>query len=316
MSYAAISFHFDSLGEAYGFPDNYQDPSFSEIAQRFFDIAERRGFRYTIFIIARDLEREENRRAVKRWSLDGHEIGSHSYSHRFDFGALGRRFIRRDLQKAHDLIMETTGTAPTGFSAPAWSSSNDLTAVLEELAYTYDASLMPSWLRYPAMAMAALNYLGTRRVYYCVHQRHVLHPLFGNPRTQVSPGGVLQMPLPTDRYRFASWHTVAFALGWKTHERILRRALDEVEAFYYVVHPADLLSGELLKKDSKIHLARVHVPLDIKKRYLEDSLDIIQKSGRKIVTMGELADAVRPGRDSRSRCHAAGLQTEGDRCAG
>ncbi len=296
MSYAAISFHFDSLGEAYGFPDGYDDPSYGEIAEMFFTIAERRGFRYTIFIIARDLEKEENRRAVKRWALHGHEIGSHSYSHRFDFGAMGRRFIRQDLQQAHDLIARTTGAAPAGFSAPAWSSSDDLTAVLEELGYAYDASLMPSWLRYGALAKTALNYLGTRRVYSCVHQRHLLQPLLGNPRTHVSPRGVLQMPVPTDRYRFACWHTVAFFLGWKAHERILRRVLDEVEAFYYVVHPADLLSAELLRKESKIHLARVHVPLDIKRRYLEDSLDIIQKSGREIVTMGELAKVVHPSK--------------------
>ena len=56
MKYAAMNINFDSLGEAYGFPEGWRDPSFHEVADRLLDIADRYGFKYSIYIIAKDLD--------------------------------------------------------------------------------------------------------------------------------------------------------------------------------------------------------------------------------------------------------------------
>lgn len=290
MNYASIAFHFDSLGEAYDYPAGYVDPSFTVLAERMFEAASPFDFKYTIFVIGRDLEFEANRRAVQQWFRSGHEIASHSYCHRYDYGAFSQSAIKQDIERAQNLIEQTTGRKPLGFTAPAWSSSPRVTAALEELGYLYDASLMPSWLRYAALGKTALNFLATKRFFYAVNQRDPVYPLLGRRQWHTTERGLVRIPVPTDRYRWATWHTVAFVFGWKRHEAILRRALDEVEAFHYVVHPADVLSDELLLKESNLRLARVSVPLDIKKRYLHDSFDIIARSGRKIVTMQEMTD--------------------------
>ena len=54
MSFASIALHVDSLAEAYGYPEGYDDPTFSEIASRFFEISERYQFRYSTFLRIQD----------------------------------------------------------------------------------------------------------------------------------------------------------------------------------------------------------------------------------------------------------------------
>ena len=102
------------------------------------------------------------------------------------------------------------------------------------------------------------------------------------------------MPLPTNRYRMACWHTLAFEFGWNVYEKILRSCLKEVDAFYYLIHPADLMDTRDLKS-GMTHLERLKTPLETKRKYLERSIEIILESGRKIVTMEELAARYKKG---------------------
>src|SRR5262245_298697 len=114
MKYAAININFDSLSEALGFPQGFHDKTYFEIADRFFAIAKKYGFKYSIYVIGKDLEQAENRHAVQSWANNGHEIGNHSWSHRLNLGALPYDEMYREVKQAHDAIANTLGTSPHG----------------------------------------------------------------------------------------------------------------------------------------------------------------------------------------------------------
>ena len=96
MQFAAVSVNFDSLGEAYGFPENFRDPTFFEISERLLSLSRKYDFPYTIFVIGKDLEKPENRERVGQWAREGHEIGNHSWSHPLNLGALPPARVREE----------------------------------------------------------------------------------------------------------------------------------------------------------------------------------------------------------------------------
>ncbi len=300
MKYAAISINFDSLGEAYGFPPGYKDPSFFDVAERFFKIAEKYRFKYSIYLIGKDLEKPENRECVKKWASQGHEIGNHSWSHPPNLGAMNKLEIHQQVEMAHEIITKTINHEPKGFIAPAWSTSPEVVKILIELKYTYDTSGFPSWLMFPALLKLLLNHMNDRRFFKILHRKDFLYLLFGPRDSYITTGSLFKssnvsdgnsitmLPLPTNKYRIACWHTLVFMFGWKIHEKILRSCLRENNTFYYVIHPADLINKNDLLNHS-ISLERLGTPLWLKQRYLEKSIEAILKTGRKIITMEELA---------------------------
>lgn len=309
MKYAAFNINFDSLGFDYGFPSIYRDPTFFSIADRFFDLAEKYQFKYTIFIIGKDLEKYENREAVKKWSDQGHEIGNHSWSHRPDLIQLGKKEIRQDVEKAHDIIFKVTGREPKGFISRGWFCSEPLLEVLLDLNYEYDTSLFPSWLAVPMVFKIWMN-----RKNVNTSERNILalknfmYPFFGRRKEFLSIGKlyassspknldgrtrkIALLPLPTTWWRFPCWHTLAYIFGRYFHKRILKSCLNQVGGFYYLMHPADLMVVEDLMPGRPCYFTRINFPLEQKVQILEESIRMVIDSGRKVVTMQELASDV------------------------
>lgn len=61
----------------------------------------------------------------------GHEIGLHGYTHEF-VSTLDEQQQRDVLDKSVKVIHEFTGKRPRGWTAPAWSTSNETIKLLEE----------------------------------------------------------------------------------------------------------------------------------------------------------------------------------------
>ncbi len=314
MKYAAININFDSLGEAYGFPTDYRDPSFHEVADRLLEIADRYGFKYSIYIIAKDLERPENRAAVKRWAALGHEIGNHTYSHPVNLGALPPAQLHQQIEGAHRLIEDTVGVAPKGFIAPVWATSSAVLDKLIELDYEYDTSAFPSWLMYPSIAKITLNHLGNERMWSFMQRKDFGFNLLGSRRPYLSNGSLFPgrfdptrnhltvLPIPTTPGRMACWHTLAFMFDWKRYEAMVQSCLRSLDTFYYLLHPADMVQQADLDPSMKLHLERLDVPLHTKIQYFERAIEMILADGREIVTMRVLAQ---DAHDRLSRSHAA-----------
>lgn len=296
MKFAGIAFHVDSLNEAYDFPPDYEDPTFTSIADRFLGLADEFNFKATCFVIGRDLEKQAHRQAVSNWSNKGHEIASHSYTHLYNFGALSEEVIRKEIAKTHEAIINTVGIAPLGFVAPNWSSSRRHLEIVQDFGYSYDASLFPSWLRFPATLKMYANCLaaGNGRSFTIINQRDMGYALAGTRKPQIlkeKDKELVLLPLPSNRFRVGCWHTLAFMFGQKTHEKILKSCLEDCEYFYYVLHPGDLIDPKEVDTSRPSNLARLDVSLEKKMSLIRSSLEIIAKSGRKIFTMAELAKA-------------------------
>ena len=305
VRYASFSLHFDSLNEAYGFPEDYSDKSFQEVGRRYLELADKYGFKYTIFIIGKDLQKPENRQLVQEWASRGHEIGNHTWSHPWNLGALKKDEIRREVEMGHEIISNTVGHEPRGFAAPAWSTSSELQKVLIDLEYAYDTSPFPSWLMYVSILMILLNTVGDARFCRTLQRKDFLFPLLGKRRAFYSEGNLYRvhgtppadgptkairvLPIPTNRYGIACWHTLVFVLPWRLHKRLITSCLDQIEAFYYVMHPADFIDRNDLDPARNNHWERLGVSIEQKREYLKQSIELILQSGREIVTLREHA---------------------------
>jgi len=307
---AAIDINFDSLGWAFSLsrPD-FRDPTYFGVADRFLALAERFGFKYTIFVIGQDLENPEVAARVRDWHQQGHEIGNHSWHHHANLGALHPDAIEREVMRAHERITEVCGAEPRGFIAPAWSTSGELLRVLDRHDYLYDTSQFSSYVMWLIATKLWWNFRGDPRQGRMMDRRDWLQNLTGRIRPfVVRPGagpaggagsgsrrGIVVLPLPVvPLLRLPCWHTLSFFLPPAGFRALLRRAL-RAEYFYYLVHPADLMDRDdlrLLAAAGNGSLERIETSLDAKREALETWLVEIKAGSQRMVTLREIAEDV------------------------
>lgn len=288
------------------------DPAFFKVADKFFKLSQDYNFKYTIFIIGKDLENIDVARRVKEWSDAGHEIANHSYTHDPNLGSLTKDKIEYEVKKSHDLITNCIGKEPRGFLSPSWSTSKDLTQVLIDVGYLYDTSVFPSYFQFLVLFKLMLTRKkGHKHFNPSFKMRRDKRAFFFAPTKPyfVRPGsiikkqddGLLIMPLPVvTPFRIPCWHTIYFPFGKKVSNWILKKALKEHEYFYYVMHPRDLIdvNNDMPKefvsnyKDELTAFEALDFPFDKKFEYMKSALDIITSSGTKFITLGEMAKKI------------------------
>jgi len=291
MSYAAVSLNLDSMDHAFGYPPGYQDPTFGPVMDRFEEFADQFRFRYSVYVIGRDLEKQRHRAKVRGWAERGHEIGNHTWNHYTNLGALPKAELTEEIHRTHAALADATGQAPNGFIAPAWSYSGRMMDVLAEQGYAYDTSLFPSLLYYPFVLKNAWNHRTQGEKFWRVlDRRDWLAPLTGS-REPYLDRGMVMLPVPSTPGPFGLtiWHTTGFLLGWEKHFAMLRAALAARKFFYYVVHPADLTCDQDFPDMPINSLERIGGSLEEKRLRFEQSLQVIADAQREWVTMRELA---------------------------
>lgn len=313
--YIAMNINFDSLFFPLGVDrTKLRDPSFFQIADRFFALSNEFKFKYTIFIIGRDLENPEVFARVRQWASAGHEIGNHTYTHETRLGTLPQAQLEYEVLKAHEIITKCVGYEPKGFISPTWNISPAVVQLLLENGYRYDTSIFPSYFLY--LLLLKLKFLkggrggaqivdttlktrGDRWVQLCAPRT----PYFVTPHslTRRAKGGLLMLPLPvTPLLRIPCWHTVWFALGAPLMRRVLRRCMCVYPHFYYLMHPRDYFDPEadLDKEFIKKHASDLsvfegfNIPLARKDAYLRETMRILTSSGRTFITLGEMAERI------------------------
>ncbi|MBI4678115.1 MAG: polysaccharide deacetylase family protein [Elusimicrobia bacterium] len=303
---SGININFDSLGYALSLdPRQNRDPSYFEVADRFLDLADRHGFRYTIFVIGQDLENPEVAVRVREWHQRGHEVGNHSYSHPHNLGSLGRSAIEREVMKSHELIFNACGREPRGFIAPGWATSTDLLDVLIEHRYLYDTSLLPSCFMWLASAKVYWNYRDHERRRSVLQRRDWLANLVGSREPFLTDGkslvrrcekGLVVLPLPaTPVLRLPLWHSMSFVFPIKLFEYVLVSTLG-MRYFYYLLHPSDLAGLEDIPpgyaaRSRAQDPGRMAVPLEQRTRHLDEILGEIKRRSRKMVTLETMAES-------------------------
>ncbi len=310
MSKVAINIHFDSLGEACNYPENFHDPSFFKVMDRFLEFSDRRKFRYTIYVIGKDLKNEANARQVRRWADMGHEIGNHSWSHHVDLSLLTKEEIHRQIYKAHEIITRTTGIEPKGFVAPGWAYSDNVYDSLISLNYMYDTSVFSSWVMIPQYLFWIINFIGSPKFKRFFRRgKDLTKSVFAHRDPFIyneanGKGNLYVLPIPITKTGIACFHSLGFILGWKTLFKLLRQSLKESKAFYYTMHAGDLVAPSDLNNESfSRKMPRAKVSIEKKEQMFERVLDILEESGREIVTGHELAMDVFTGESMLKQVH-------------
>jgi peptidoglycan/xylan/chitin deacetylase (PgdA/CDA1 family) len=106
-------------------------------ALAFFD---RACIRATLFVIAEGLADPQQRELLQEAVRRGHEVASHSLSHR-KLGGLQRDDKRREIFESRDRIAAALGVEPRGFRAPGFDIDRETFELLDEAGYLYDSSL-------------------------------------------------------------------------------------------------------------------------------------------------------------------------------
>ncbi|MGE5570051.1 MAG: XrtA system polysaccharide deacetylase [Rhodospirillales bacterium] len=102
-----------------------------------------RGVRATFFVLGWVARRRPG--VVREIVANGHEIGSHSFSHRLIYELTPAEF-RRDTEEASDAIAQACGSLPRLYRAPSYSiTAKSLWAleILVECGFTHDSSIYP-----------------------------------------------------------------------------------------------------------------------------------------------------------------------------
>jgi polysaccharide deacetylase family protein (PEP-CTERM system associated) len=194
---------------------------------RLLDALDEAKVRATFFVVGvfaevfPDLVREVHRR--------GHEIGSHSYTHRLIYTLTPEEF-RADMRRSVAQLEDLTGTKIHGFRAPEFSVQrlgHWCFDVLAELGFTYDSSVFPTGgVRYGIASASREPF-----------------------RLNTSSGSLWEFPLATWNYR---GHVLPVAGGtyyrlWP--QSLLRRAIEDLDSrdsgsvFYF--HPYEFHKGRL-----------------------------------------------------------------------
>ena len=110
---------------------------------RLLDVFAEAGVRATFFVLGWVAERHPD--LLRRIASAGHELASHSYSHRLVYEMTPDEF-RHDLRLARAIIENAASQPVHGFRAPSFSITRRSTWALDVLVqegYRYDASIFP-----------------------------------------------------------------------------------------------------------------------------------------------------------------------------
>ena len=139
---------------------------------RLLDLFARFGIRATFFVCGRDLPAQAH--WVREMARQGHEIANHSTWHRTGFARLSAAEKQADIATTQALIQDACGQRPVGFKAPGFSFAPDLLAVLVELGFRYDSTILPMpW----APALRTLQRLISRGQVDDSHYGRAIHGL-------------------------------------------------------------------------------------------------------------------------------------------
>lgn len=118
------------------------DPLFATGMRRALDFFERAGVKATLFVIAEDLGDARKRELLQEAIRRGHEIASHSLTHR-KLTALTSGEKRREIFESRERLASELGVEVRGFRAPGFALDRESLELIDEAGYAYDSSLFP-----------------------------------------------------------------------------------------------------------------------------------------------------------------------------
>lgn len=122
--------------------DGPRDPLFESGMRNALAFFAQHGARATFFTIAQDVRDPAKRAWLDEAVRQGHEIGSHSVTHR-RLSRLSVADKRSEVIDSRTLLEQSLGVPVAGFRAPGFDTDGDVLRLVEEAGYVYDSSLFP-----------------------------------------------------------------------------------------------------------------------------------------------------------------------------
>lgn len=273
---------------------------------RFSEALAERNIRATFFVVAQDLDADPSARLMfQELAKAGHELANHSYQHYYELARKPRDVIADEIERAHDLIGELTGSV-VGFRAPGYDVSRVMLDELMRLGYRYDSSVFPAPGYYAAKAavMGAYAVTGRKSGAVMIDPRGLMapaDPYRPNPDRPWRRGQAPIVELPIGVTPLA--RTPVIGTNLLTAPQWLRRhwlgAMRRRAFFNLELHGIDLADAETdgFPPELIARQADLRTSGDKKLRAFEDSLDDLISAGYEFATLREVADEVqREGR--------------------
>ncbi len=115
------------------------------VAERMVDLLGELGLPLTVFLVGRDLDRDEDIVAIESLRRLGRvEFANHSWNHLPWMHTMAAEEIETEIRETHTRIESTLGCRPIGFRGPGFSCPESVLEALAKLDYVYDASTFPT----------------------------------------------------------------------------------------------------------------------------------------------------------------------------
>lgn len=254
MRLVGLSIDVDSVAshlEGYGFERPTDDGVAYRVAvPRIMNILDSLEARATFFLIANEARHHPD--VVRRIVTGGHEVASHSMTHRLPFAQLAPADLRLEVQGSKVLLEGLTGSRVNGFRAPSWDGNEALLSELAKAGYQYDSSAYPSILQPLLRIAVARRSVSERDRVQQISWRSVL----GSTRPHVEPADgqpIAEVPMcTTPLLRLPYYHTLRLALPDVAFGVIRRLAHMRRKWIWYQLHAVDVLGLEEDGLDSRI----------------------------------------------------------------
>lgn len=145
---------------------------------RFVALFDELGVPATFYCIAEDMAFGGNADRARAVAEAGHEIGNHTWHHRYDLTQLNKAERQAELAEGRRILEEASGSSVIGFRSPGYNTTSALVADVACTGHRYDSSVFPCAPYYLAKAgiMGLMRLRGRR-------SRSVL----GEPRVLSAP---------------------------------------------------------------------------------------------------------------------------------
>ncbi|HTU58745.1 MAG TPA: polysaccharide deacetylase family protein [Polyangiales bacterium] len=256
------------------------------------------GVRGTWFAIGRDLEQVHASDALRALAAKGHEIGNHSYSHRYDLTRMPEYEMRADVARGIEAVERAVGQRPRGFRAPGYTFTDTLSRVLQDLEVSYDSSVFPcpGYYAPKLLAIGAYRLLGRPTRSIPDHPRVLTASgdpyRMGDSYTRRG-NGLLELPVGVTRDHTGRLPFIgtSLTLAGRAGAQLLCRLIEGRELINLELHgidASDAVEDELTSlREAQPDLRRsAATKLDI----LGATLEHISGAGYSFVTLAEAAE--------------------------
>lgn len=152
-----------------GREDRCIDLSYRKWLPRYLDLLAELGLRSTFFLVADFARQPGNQPFLQRLVAAGHEVASHSLTHRIELCTLPLVEKAREIIDSKKILEDLSGQEVVGFRGPGYAFDTDIARLLLENGYLYDSSVVPGYL-FPL-------YKKVRRLYdRLVFGQAIVHP--------------------------------------------------------------------------------------------------------------------------------------------